>query len=101
LAGLRKGFEMGRKHHTVEQIIRKLREAEVELAQGLKTPQVCRKLEISEQTYYRWRKEYGGLRINQARRLKELERENARLKKLLAESMLDNAILKEASSGNF
>ena len=63
--------------------------------------QVCRKLEISEQTYYRWRKEYGGLRVNQARRLKELERENARLKKLLAESMLDHAILKEASSGNF
>ena len=92
---------MGRKHHTVEQIIRKLREAEVELAQGSKTLEVCRKLEISEQTYYRWRKEYGGLRVNQARRLKELERENSRLKKLLAESMLDHAILKEASSGNF
>jgi putative transposase len=92
---------MGRKRYTVEQIIRKLREAEVELAKGAKTPQVCRKLGISEETYYRWRKEYGGMRVNQARRLKELERENTRLKKLLAEAMLDNAILKEASSGNF
>ncbi len=92
---------MSRKRYTVEQIITKLREAEVELAKGLKTPQVCRKLEISEQTYYRWRKEYGGLRVNQARRMKELERENARLKKLLAESMLDREILREAASGNF
>ncbi len=62
---------------------------------------MCRKLEISEQTYYRWRKEYGGLRVNQARRMKELERENARLKKLLAESMLDKEILRAAASGNF
>jgi transposase-like protein len=92
---------MSRKQHTVEQIITKLREAEVELAKGSKTPQVCRQLEISEQTYYRWRKEYGGLRVNQARRMKVLERENGRLKKLLAESMLDNSILKEAVSGNF
>ena len=92
---------MGRKRYTVEQIIRMLREAEVELARGLKTPQACRKLGISEQTYYRWRKQYGGMQVNQARRLKELELENSRLKKLLAESMLDHAILKEASSGNF
>ncbi len=92
---------MSRKQHTVEQIITKLREAEVELSKGSKTPQVCRQLEISEQTYYRWRKEYGGLRVNQARRMKVLERENSRLKKLLAESMLDNSILKEAVSGNF
>ena len=92
---------MSRKRYTVEQIITKLREAEVELAKGSKTPQVCRKLAISEQTYYRWRKEYGGLRVNQARRMKELERENARLKKLLAESMLDKEILREAASGNF
>jgi transposase-like protein len=92
---------MSRKRYTVEQIITKLREAEVELAKGSKTPQVCRKLEISEQTYYRWRKEYGGLRVNQARRMRELERENARLKKLLAESMLDKEILREAASGNF
>ena len=92
---------MSRKRYTVEQIITKLREAEVELAKGSKTPQVCRKLAISEQTYYRWRKEYGGLRVNQARRMKELERENARLKKLLAESMLDQEVLREAASGNF
>ena len=85
MAGLRKGLEMGRRHHTVEQIIRKLREAEVELAQGSKTPQVCRKLEISERTYYRWRMEYGGLRVNEARRLKELEHENARLRRPLAQ----------------
>ena len=92
---------MARKRYTVEQIIAKLREAEVELARGAKTLEACRKLGISENTYYRWRKEYGGLRMDQARRLKELERENARLKKLLAETMLDNSILKEASSGNF
>ncbi len=92
---------MARKRYTVEQIIAKLREAEVELARGAKTPEACRTLGISENTYYRWRKEYGGLRVDQARRLKELERENARLKKLLAETMLDNSILKEASSGNF
>ncbi len=92
---------MGRKRHTPEQIIRKLREAEIGLGQGLKTPEVCRKLGITEQTYYRWRKEYGGLRLDQAKRLKELEKENARLKRLLAEQALDNAILKEAASGNF
>ena len=92
---------MARKRYTVEQIIANLREAEVGLAKGAKTPEVCRKLGISENTYYRWRKEYGGLKVNQARRLKELERENARLKKLLAESLLDIEILKEVSSGNF
>ena len=92
---------MARKRHTAEQIIRKLREAEVELAKGLTTGNVVRKLGITEQTYYRWRKEYGGLRLDQAKRLKELEKENGRLKKLLAEESLDNAILKEAASGNF
>ena len=91
---------MARKRYTVEQIIAKLREAEIELAKEAKTPEACRKLGISENTYYRWRKEYGGLRVDQARRLKELERENGRLKKLLAETMLDNPILKEVSSGN-
>jgi putative transposase len=90
-----------RKRHTPEQIIRKLREAEVELAKGQTTVDVVRKLGITEQTYYRWRKEYGGLRMDQAKRLKELEKENSRLKKLLAEQALDNAILKEVSSGNF
>jgi transposase-like protein len=92
---------MPRKRHTPEQIIRKLREAEVELAKGLTTSEVVRKLGIAEQTYYRWRKEYGGLRMDQAKRLKELEKENSRLKKLLAEQSLDNSILKEAASGNF
>ena len=92
---------MGRKRHTAEQIIGKLRTAEIELAKGLGTAEVVRKLGIAEQTYYRWRKEYGGLRLDQAKRLKELEKENARLKKLLAEQTLDNAILKEAASGNF
>ena len=92
---------MGRKRHTPEQIIRKLREAEVALAQGQTTVEVARKLSITEQTYYRWRKEFGGLRLDQAKRLKELEKENGRLKKLLAEQALDNAILKEAASGSF
>ncbi len=92
---------MGRKRHTAEQIIRKLREAEVDLAKGQTTGDVARKLGITEQTYYRWRKEYGGLRLDQAKRLKELEKENGRLKRLLAEQTLDNAILKEAASGNF
>jgi len=92
---------MGQKRHTPEQIIRKLRQAEVELAKGQSAVEVARKLGITEQTYYRWRKEFGGLRIDQAKRLKELERENARLKKLLAEQALDNAILKETASGKF
>ena len=92
---------MPRKRHTPEPIIRKLREAEVELAKGQTTGDVVRRLGITEQTYYRWRKEYGGLRVDQAKRLKELEKENSRLKKLLAEQALDNAILKEVSSGNF
>ncbi len=91
---------MARKN-TAEQIITKLREAEVELAKGQTTPQVCKKLGISDQTYYRWRKEYGGLRVDQAKRLKQLEHENARLKKLVADLSLDNSILKEVSSGNF
>jgi transposase-like protein len=92
---------MARKRCTAEQIITKLREAEVELAKGQTTPQVCKKLGISDQTYYRWRKEYGGLRVDQAKRLKQLEHENARLKKLVADLSLDNSILKEVSSGNF
>jgi transposase-like protein len=92
---------MGRKRFQAEQVIPKLREAEVELSKGQTTAQVCKKLGICEQTYYRWRREYGGLRMDQAKRLKELERENARLKKLVAEQALDNAILKEAAQGNF
>jgi len=92
---------MGQKRHTAEQIIGKLREAEVELAKGKATGEVVQKLGITEQTYYRWRKEYGGLRVDQARRLKELEKENTRLKKLVADQALDNAILKEVVSGKF
>lgn len=92
---------MARKKYTAEQIITKLREAEIELAKGQTTSQVCKKLGIAEQTYYRWRKEYGGLRVDQAKRLKQLEQENARLKKLVADLSLDNSILKEVSSGNF
>jgi putative transposase len=90
-----------KKRHSAEQIVAKLREAEVELAKGLKVPEVARKLGVSEHTYYRWRKEYGGLRSDQARRFKELERENGRLKKLVADLSLDNAILKEVASPNF
>jgi transposase-like protein len=92
---------MGGKRYSTEQIIVKLREAEIEMGRGVKVPEVCRKLGISEQTFYRWRKRYGGLDRSEVRRLKSLEQENARLKKLLAESMIDNAILKEAASGNF
>jgi len=92
---------MARKRFTSEQIITKLREAEVLLNQGSTAIEVARKLGIAEQTYYRWRKEYGGMRIDQAKRLKELEQENARLKKLVADLSLDNAILKEANRGNF
>ena len=92
---------MPRKRYTSEQIISKLREAEVELARGKKVPHVSRQLGITEQTYYRWRKEYGGLRVDQAKRLRDLERENSRLKKLVADMALDNDILKEAASGNF
>src|SRR5687768_12825377 len=77
---------MAKTHHTPEQIIRHLQQAEVELAGGRAVPQVCRKLGVSEQTYYRWRKEYGGLRLDQGRRLKDLERENDRLKRLVAEA---------------
>ncbi len=79
----------------------KLREAEILLNQGATVGEASRKIGVTEQTYYRWRKEYGGLRIEQAKKLKTLERENARLKKLVADISLDNAILKEASEGNF
>jgi len=92
---------MSRKRFTAEQIITMLREAEVLLSQGGQVADVWRKLGISEQSYYRWRKEYGGMRVDQARRLKELEQENTRLKKLVADLSLDNAILKEVNRGNF
>ena len=90
-----------RKRYAAEEIIGKLREAEVHLAQGETVGQVVRRLGVSEQSYYRWRREYGGMRVDQATRLKELERENARLKRLVAEQALDNSILREVASGNF
>ena len=92
---------MARKRFSPEQIITMLREAEVLLNQSTPVAEVCRKLGVSEQTYYRWRKEYGGMRVDQAKRLKELEQENVRLKKLVADLSLDNAILKEVNRGNF
>ena len=92
---------MARKTYTAEQIIRTLRAAEIELGKGEPIKLVAKKLEITPGTYYRWRKEYGGLRIEQAKRLKQLERENARLKRLVGEQALDMQILKEAASGNF
>ena len=92
--------KMPRKSHTTEQIVSKLREAEVLLGQGQTVGESCRSLNISEQTSYRWRKEYGGLRTDRAHRLKELERENTQLKKLVADLSLDNAILREAVRGN-
>ena len=91
---------MARKRFSPEQIITMLREAEVLLNQSNPVAEVCRKLGVSEQTYYRWRKEYGGMRVDQAKRLKELEQENIRLKKLVADLSLDNAILKEVNRGN-
>ncbi len=92
---------MAKKTFTPEQIINKLREAEVHINQGISISEASRKIGVTEQTYYRWRKEYGGLRIEQAKRLKSLEKENGRLKKLVADLSLDNAILKEATEGNF
>jgi transposase-like protein len=92
---------MNQKRYTPEQIIHKLREAEVELGKGATVPVACKKIGVTQQTYYRWRTEYGGLRLDQAKRLKALETENARLKKLVADLSLDKAILKEAASGNF
>jgi putative transposase len=92
---------MVRKAFKPEQIINRLREAEVLLSQGSTVGEASRRLGVTEQTYYRWRKEYGGMRVEQARRLQELEKENSRLKKLVADISLDNAILKEAARGNF
>jgi transposase-like protein len=92
---------MARKRHKTEEIISKLREAEILLSQGKTVGVACKQLEVTEQTYYRWRKEYGGLRMDQAKRLRDLEKENARLKRLVADQALDNSILREAASGNF
>ncbi len=89
------------KKHTAEQIIGKLREAELAISKGRTTKEAAKAIGVAEQTYFRWRKEYGGLRTDQAKRLKALEKENGRLKRLLADAELDKAILREAASGNF
>jgi len=91
---------MARKGYAPEQIINKLREAEILLSQGVTIAVVSKKIGVSDHTYYRWRREYGGMRVDQAHRLKELEQENSRLKRLVADLSLDNAILKEAVRGN-
>jgi transposase-like protein len=92
---------MSRKRHTAEQIIGKLREAEVLQAKGMSMEEMLRQLGVSDATYYKWRKEYGGLRVDQAKRLKELEQENSRLRKVVSDLSIDNVILKEAARGNF
>ena len=92
---------MGTKRYRPEEIITKLREAEVLLAQGMKVPEVAKSIGIHEITYYRWRKEFGGLKVSQAKRLKELEKENARLRKAVSDLSLDKVILQEAARGNF
>ena len=92
---------MRKQRHSAEEIVNKLREAEVELSRGQTVPQACRKIGVTEQTYYRWRREYGGMKVDQARRLKGLEKENARLKRVVADQALELSILKEVASGNF
>ncbi len=90
-----------KKRYKPEQIVGMLRQADVELGKGLRVPEVCKQLGISEQTYYRWRQKYGGMAPEMAKELKALQKENARLKRLVADQALDNAILKEAAKGNF
>jgi len=92
---------MAKKRFSVEQIIGHLREAEVLLSQGMTVGEICRRIGISEQSYYRWRREYGGLKVDQVRRLRELEAENGRLKRAVADLTLDKLILKEAAEGNW
>jgi len=92
---------MGRQNYTVEQIIVKLREAEIYCGQGMTISEAVRKIGVTEQTYYRWRKEYGGMATSDAKRLKELEKENARLKRLVADISLENAVLRDVNSKNF
>ena len=92
---------MSQKRHTVDQIIAKLRRADVLLGKGMKVPEVCKQLEIAEQTYYRWRQKYGGMQPEMAKELKALQKENTRLKKMVAEQALDMDILKEAAKGNW
>jgi len=100
-SGYRKGGQDESQKIFPEKIIGMLREAEIALAQGVTVVQICRQLSISEQTYYRWRKQYGGLKISQAKRMKDIERENIRLRKAVAELTLDKVILREALEGNY
>ncbi len=92
---------MGINFGSCDHVLNKLREAEIHINQGISIAEASRKISVTEQTYYRWRKEYGGMRTEQAKRLKGLEKENSRLKKLVADLSLDNAILKEAAEGNY
>ena len=92
---------MSRKRYTPEEFLQHLRTVELDTGKGLAVPDACRKLGITEQTYYRWKKQYGGLRVDQAKRLKSMEQENARLKRIVADLSLDNSILQEVASGNF
>ncbi len=92
---------MARKRFSAEDIVNKLREADVLLSKGKTVAQTCKQVAVTEQTYYRWRREYGGMKVDQAKRLKELERENGRLKRLLADAELDKAIVREAANPNF
>ena len=92
---------MAQKKHKPEQIVTILRQIEVEVANGKSTPQACRDAGITDQTYYRWRKEYGGLKLDQAKRLKELEKENAKLRRVVAELSLEKQVLKDIAEGNF
>jgi len=97
----RKGVKMARKSYSAEQIINHLREAEILISQGKSIREASRQIGVTEQTYYRWRKEYGGMDVSQARRLKDLEKQNQQLKKLVADQALDIQILKEVQKGNF
>ena len=92
---------MKRKNHTPDQIVKKLRQADARLAEGLRIDQVCKELGVSDATYYKWRKEYGHMQVDQVKQLKQLQKENDRLKKVVADLTLDKAILKEALSGNY
>ena len=101
MVGQRRMSTVQHRRHTPEQVVRKLREADRLLSEGADIATVARHLEVSEQTFHRWRNQYGGMKADDAKRLKELEHENARLKKLLAEAELDKAMLKEVAEGNF
>ena len=90
-----------KKKHSGPQIVAKLRQADVLIGQGKSIPEVCREIEVSDQTYYRWRQKYGGMSPEMIKQLRELQKENARLKRVVADQALDNAILKEASAGNY